>query len=260
MVVKSGSRAVPALMLTALACLVLAGPVRAAVEMMGEVRVKAAGPADDAAGAALFKNTLAKIKARLEAAGLKGYRLEPTEGHRFKVILAEEQDAPRAPGLVTRMGRLRFQLVRDPSPTRHAMRELPPGSELVFNMHRDPGTGRVARQAMILDKAVAIDGSRVVKAQAVADPGGGWHVQLRLDKAGAAQLAEITSRNIGRAMAIVLDGRVLSAPMIRAKIDSPRARIDGNFNQRAAHELAAMLNIGPLPSPVMLLGVRRVDK
>ena len=80
----------------------------------------------------------------------------------------------------------------------------------------------------------------------------------RFDEAGARRFAEITTQNVGRPFAIVLDGRILSAPVIREPITGGAGQISGRFSVAEAGVLSALLRAGALPAPLRVIEERSV--
>ena len=83
-------------------------------------------------------------------------------------------------------------------------------------------------------------------------------VTFRFDAIGAKRFAEITRENVGRPFAIVLDGKVLSAPVIREPITGGSGQISGNFTAEETVQLAALLSAGALPVPLKVIEERTV--
>lgn len=77
-------------------------------------------------------------------------------------------------------------------------------------------------------------------------------VQINFNTQGAQLFSQITGKNIGRELAIFLDGQLISAPVIQQKIDGGTAIISGNFTADTAKALATNLNLGALPVPITL--------
>lgn len=77
-------------------------------------------------------------------------------------------------------------------------------------------------------------------------------VQVTFNSQGAKLFGDITGKNIGRELAIFLDGKLISAPVIQDSIQDGKAVISGNFNAQTAKELATNLNLGALPVPIEL--------
>ena len=86
----------------------------------------------------------------------------------------------------------------------------------------------------------------------------GPYVELVLNDSGARLFEKITSDNVGRQLAIILDNTVYSAPVIREKIGGGRASITGNFDIKEARDLAIVLRAGALPAPVTIAEERTV--
>ncbi len=96
-------------------------------------------------------------------------------------------------------------------------------------------------ETLHVNKKVLLDALDVEGAKVVAGTGGAPRVSVSFTTRGAKKLAEITGKNIGRRLAVIVKGQLLSAPVIRAKILGP-ALIEGDFTHKQAHELAAALN------------------
>jgi preprotein translocase subunit SecD len=87
---------------------------------------------------------------------------------------------------------------------------------------------------------------------------GAWGVSMKMTPKGRADFARVTGNNVGRQLAIVLDGTVSSAPVIRERIPSGDASITGNFDVNSARDLAIVLRAGALPAPVRIIEERSV--
>ena len=83
-------------------------------------------------------------------------------------------------------------------------------------------------------------------------------VSFTLDRVGAKRFGKATSSNIGRQLAIVLDGKIISAPVIRDKIASGNGQISGGFTFQSATDLALLLRSGALPAPLNIIEERTV--
>ncbi len=113
----------------------------------------------------------------------------------------------------------------------------------------DIGTDGVVRQRgfVLVQKRVEMRGDSIASARAEPDPArASWRVSLSFDSAGATEFERITARNIGKRMAIVLDGQLQSAPVIQSRIAGGNAEISGNFDQHSAQQLDIVLKSGSL--------------
>jgi len=83
-------------------------------------------------------------------------------------------------------------------------------------------------------------------------------VGLTFNDAGAKLFADITKNNVGKVLAIFLDGQPISTPVIQTEIDSGQAVINGNFTVEEAKSLVRDLNLGALPVPISLASTQTV--
>lgn len=88
---------------------------------------------------------------------------------------------------------------------------------------------------------------------------GNPQVGLRFDSEGAQMFADLTKKNIGKQIAIVIDGEIISAPTVQSEIVTGEAVITGNFTQKEAKHLVSRLNEGALPVPITLVGQQSVS-
>ena len=110
-----------------------------------------------------------------------------------------------------------------------------------------------------LEQRVALEGKHIRDAQLAYHPDSGEPVvTFRLDKEGARRFADMTHDNIGRALAIVLDDRVITAPVIRGVIAGGSGEISGSFTADEASDLALLLRAGALPAPLTVVEERTV--
>lgn len=110
-----------------------------------------------------------------------------------------------------------------------------------------------------LEQKVALEGEHITDAAGVLSSETGQPVvTFRLDSAGAKQFATMTRDNIGRVLAIVLDDKVVTAPVINSVIPGGRGEITGNFTLPEAGNTALMLRTGALPVPLNIIEERTV--
>ena len=83
-------------------------------------------------------------------------------------------------------------------------------------------------------------------------------VTFSLDRVGAKRFGKATSNGIGKRLAIILDGKIISAPVIRDKIATGSGQISGGFTFKSATDLALLLRSGALPAPLNIIEERTV--
>lgn len=110
-----------------------------------------------------------------------------------------------------------------------------------------------------LTKDTGLTGKHIKKAQVTFDPQTGKpQVALSFNKEGVKLFSEITSRNVGKPVAIVIDGILISAPTVQQPITDGNAVITGNFTINEAKKLAIAINSGALPLPIKLVEQRNI--
>lgn len=132
--------------------------------------------------------------------------------------------------------------------------QLPAGAEIYFETEIDPQTGIERKLPLLIKSQVIMTGDMVKDAQVRV--GGTFnepYVSLDLTGRGGRIFAKVTSENVNKRFAIILDEKVRSAPVIREKILGGRAQISGNFTYEEASDLAIVLRVGALPAPVSIV-------
>jgi preprotein translocase subunit SecD len=127
---------------------------------------------------------------------------------------------------------------------------VPPGSVLLESAEE-------GGQEYIVEKRVMVSGELLENASAGFDQNSRPAVNFQLNAEGARRFGRVTGENIGRPFAIVLDGKVVSAPVIQSQIFGS-GQITGNFNVSETNELALILRAGALPAPLIILEERSV--
>jgi preprotein translocase subunit SecD len=161
------------------------------------------------------------------------------------------QDPQRAKDLIGRTALLEFKLMAQ-GPQAGTPQSPGPGIQVLPGRPGD-------RTQYLLEKRPIVTGDMLTDAQV--RPGSaleGYAVDFVFDSRGGEQFGDATTRNVGRNLAIVLDGVVQSAPQIREPITGGHGQITGRFDLREAQDLANVLRNGSLPAPLALLEERTV--
>ena len=133
---------------------------------------------------------------------------------------------------------------------------LPADLELMWGIKGEPMfDNRVCLYALrSIDGKPAMDGGAVSTAQEnYSQNGSAAEVNLMMNANGASQWAQLTGQNIGKPIAIVLDGYVYSAPNVQNKIEGGSSVITGNFTIQEAQDLANVLKSGKVPAPARII-------
>ena len=194
------------------------------------------------------------IRRRVDAFGTTEPSIQREGRNRVLVQVPGVQDVERLKNLIGETGKLEFKLV-DPAADAAAAastNKVPPGDELVYSNENPP-------IPYVLKEQVLVSGANLVDAQPGFDSQTGEPVvTFRFDAAGAKRFGKVTQENVGLPFAIVLDGKVISAPVIREPILGGTGQISGNFSVQEANDLAVLLRSGALPAKLSVIEERTV--
>ncbi|MBX4860574.1 protein translocase subunit SecD [Rhizobium bangladeshense] len=189
------------------------------------------------------QQSLEVIRQRVDQVGVSEPTIQRIGANRVLVQLPGAQDPSRLRELLGSTAKMSFHML--------APNNAPgPGVTILKD---DEGNSYP-----VLDR-VEISGDRLSDARVSFDPNTREPiVSFRFDSAGATRFAEITRQNVGNPFAIVLDNKVLSAPVIREPITGGSGQISGSFSADSATTLAAMLRAGALPAKLTVIEERTV--
>jgi preprotein translocase subunit SecD len=190
---------------------------------------------------------------------------EPTitrEGNdRILIQLPGVQDPERAKALIGKTALLEFKLLDEQTPVDQALAgRLPETSDILTQRVVDKETKQERKVPYVVLKRTLLTGAELTRAEVQADPNspGNWQVAIEFTATGARIFGDVTEQNVGRRLAIILDGSLYSAPRINERIPGGRAVITGQFSVDEARDLAIVLRAGALPAPVAILEERTV--
>ncbi|MBL28829.1 MAG: protein translocase subunit SecD [Rhodospirillaceae bacterium] len=196
------------------------------------------------------------IRRRIDETGTREPTIQRQGEQRILVQLPGVDDPERIKSLLGTTAKMNFRLVDDSVPVGEAVRgRVPPGSELLYGEDDRIANGQPV--PYVVRKRVGVSGENLTDAQATFQQGQPV-VSLRFDAVGARRFADLTKENVGRRFAIVLDNKVISAPVIREPIPGGSGVISGSFTVQSAQDLALLLRAGALPAPLIILEERTV--
>jgi preprotein translocase subunit SecD len=206
--------------------------------------------------------SLEVIKKRLSTYGVneKYVEIEPPGSESLKVRIPPDVDSQRIKSLIRQMGILEFlPVVSGPFPSvEDALAEY--NGTLPDDLKVLKGDPRNREKEYFIVKAYpVITGRDVKKTKRTQDQFGAPSVSFSLDSRGAKRIQTYTAANIGKKLAIVLDNRVLTAPVIRDVLSYDMV-VSGRFTIEEAEDLALILRAGALPAPVTLLQEKIIEK
>ena len=192
------------------------------------------------------------IRNRIDEFGVKELSVYRQGTDEIVVQLPGVTDRERARDLIGKTALLEFKLVEDnqDSYAKALEGQVPDGYEL-----KD-----VDKEKILLGKNTLLTGDTLVNAEVKFDQSrfNEPYVAIEFNAKGSGVFSEITGANVGKRLAIVLDGKVHSAPRINERIPSGKASITGRFTVEEASDLAIILRAGTLPAPIYIEEERTV--
>ncbi|WP_270937161.1 protein translocase subunit SecD [Falsiroseomonas oryzae] len=195
------------------------------------------------------EQSLEIVRRRIDESGLVEALIARQGQNRILVQLPGVEDPARIKDLLGRTARMTFHLLDEAANLQSAT--PPPGTMFL--------AGERGQERFAVRRRVEVDGANLNDARAGQDSRNGeWVVNFTFDSVGTRRFAEVTRNNVGRPFAIVLDDKVITAPVIREPITGGRGQISGSFTAQSANDLAVLLRAGALPAPLTVVEERTV--
>ena len=200
----------------------------------------------------VVEQSLEIVRRRIDETGTKEPMIAQQGGDRIVVQLPGESNPGHIKKLLGQTAKMTFHLVGDQTLLPGTV--PPPGYKWL-----PMAAGSTQGGLILVHRHVEVDGAHLTDARPNVDQQTGeWLVSFSFSSVGGRAFADITTRQVGRPFAIVLDGKVISAPVIREPITGGRGQISGSFTAATAHDLAVLLRAGALPAPLTVVEERTV--
>ena len=188
--------------------------------------------------------SLGIISKRIDSLGTKEPTIVRQGANRIVVEAPGESDPEQLKRVIGQTAKMTFQMVDETvAPADVAAGRVPPGTELLPD---DEQSGR----PLAVRKKILVDGKDLKKASPSQDQSGRPAIGFAFDGIGAQAFGAATAKYVGQRFAIILDGHVISAPVIDNPILNGNGIIQGNFSYESMTELVNELNGGALPAPL----------
>ena len=195
------------------------------------------------------------VRRRIDELGTREPSIQRQGQDRIVVQLPGVKEPDRVKELLGKTAKLTFHMVDDSvSAAEAAKGHLPPGDDILPSADQ----GRGQPETYLVHKKVEVGGDLLTDAQATFDNQGRAVVSFKFNSTGGKRFGDTTKDNSGHFLAIVLDGKVISAPRINEPILGGSGQISGNFTVQTARDLALLLRAGALPAPLNVLEERTV--
>ncbi len=205
---------------------------------------------------AAVQQSIEIVRRRIDETGVREPTIQRQGEDRILVQLPGVKDPERIKRLLGKTAKMTFQLVDTSMSAVQAKLGRPPAGSVVL-----PADSEVDAEdkpvLYLVRKRVMVSGEMLVDSQPTFQDNQPV-VNFRFDAVGGRRFGNVTRRNVDRPFAIVLDGKVISAPVIREPILGGSGIISGNFTVQSAKDLALLLRAGALPAPLTVLEERTV--
>ena len=184
------------------------------------------------------------VRRRIDQLGTREPTIVRQGADRIVVQAPGESDPERLKNVIGKTAKLTFQMLDESvPPDQAAAGRVPPQDELL-------PSDKANEPAYLVQRRVLVSGDQLVTASAAFDQFNQPAVSFRFNGLGTRRFGDASTQNVGRRFAIVLDGKVLSAPVIRDPITTGSGQISGSFTTESANDLAVLLRAGALPAPL----------
>jgi len=190
------------------------------------------------------------VRRRVDETGTAEPLIMRQGNDRILIQLPGLEDPTRIKNLLGQTAKLHFRMVD----TTAEGGKAPPGSE-ILQTYKDE---RDQPRSYVVQKRVMVSGENLIDAQPSFDQYNRPVVSFKFDSLGARKFGEATRTNVNKPFAIVLDGKVISAPVINEPIMGGSGQISGNFSVQEAQDLALLMRAGALPAPLKVIEERTV--
>ena len=217
-----------------------------------------------------INQALETIRNRIDQFGVAEPLVQRQGLKQIVVQLPGVRDPKRAKDLIKETALLEFKMLdeenqmkldlparipkdRETEVVKQAESKLPEGSQVLFERAVERDTGREYRIPYLVKKRVMLTGDVLSDARVSIGQFNDPYVSITFDGKGGREFERITSENVKKRMAIVLDNTIYSAPVIQERIAGGRAQITGTFTTQEANDLAIVLRAGALPAPLKII-------
>jgi preprotein translocase subunit SecD len=203
----------------------------------------------------LYHQTTEALNRRIRSLMGNSYpSFQPARSNRLRIVIPIPADAGLKASVedcLTNAVSLEFRLVHDSTNSA----DVPMGYEILKSTRHAANSQTSETLIVQKEPAGGLNSAAVKRATLTKDSLGKVQILIEFSPEGTERFAELTRANVGRRLAIVLNGESCSAPMIQSPIENGSALVSGNFEMTEALNLAAMLST-PLPVPVVILEER----
>jgi protein-export membrane protein SecD len=231
-----------------------------AIDPEGHVSIKFNPTALEARRRSAVEQSIEIVRRRIDESGTKEPTIQREGEDRILVQLPGVGNPEHVKELLGRTAKMTFQLVDENVSSEDSARGRVPPGDIALPMEDDRANGGHGGPAgqIVVKRRIMVSGDTLTDSQPTFENGNEPVVSFKFDSTGARRFGEATRENVGKRFAIVLDAKVISAPVIREAILGGQGIISGSFTVQSASDLALLLRAGALPAPLTILEQRTV--
>jgi preprotein translocase subunit SecD len=199
----------------------------------------------------LIEQSIEVVRMRVDSTGTKEPIIQMQGDKHILLQVPGEEDPSALKKILGKTAKLTFHLVDEAANVEEAIKGHLPSGTILIKSDGDKGY-------VVAKKKIIVGGDQLVSAQASFDNNSQPVVAFSFNNLGGKLFAEVTKNNRGKRLAIILDNRLLSDPVINDPILGGSGIITGNFTVESANELALLLRAGALPTPLNIIEERTI--
>ena len=199
----------------------------------------------------VLEKSIEIVRRRVDETGTREPMIQMQGSERILLQVPGLQNPEELKKLLGKTAKMTFHLMDDDDPFAITTKFAKPGKMIV------PDNDKSSKQKYLVNKKIELSGDMLVDSQPTYDQAQPV-VSFKFNNLGGKKFAQITSENVGKPFAIVLDGKVITAPRINQAILGGSGVITGNFTVQEATELSLLLRSGALPAPLTIVEERTV--
>lgn len=249
---------------------VITKPTKRGLDLAGGVRIVLRAKIEDLQKGETWSRDklpgiVSVIRNRIDTLGVAEPQIQSKGNDQIVVELPDIKNVDEAIGMLKGTARMEFRYLKDVEDKRHPTAKYrmstskdDKGNETYLFM--DTQGNDVKTEKVLADSTLIMTGNDIKpNSNATTGSNYGTVVQIEFNNEGRKKFADFTRRNVDEYLAIVLDGRILSAPVIKVAILDGRAVIEGSFTSTEAKKLSDYINAGALPVPLDVIQSQRVE-
>ncbi len=198
----------------------------------------------------LRQQSLEIIRRRIDETGTKEPLIQPQGLNRIILQVPGIKNPERLKTILGKTAKLTFSFLHPTTPIAINLFDIPQNYEIFLSDEDEKTYYLVSKKVELTGETLNDASANIYQGQA--------QVTFKFDSQGTRKFGEITSKNVGKRLAILLDNKVISAPSLREPILQGSGVISGNFSVETANDLALLLRAGSLPAPLNIIEERTV--